>query len=43
MPGVRILVRRLPRLLTDQTATATPAKSMDPLETMLSVVREMHS
>jgi hypothetical protein len=35
----RILVERLPRMLTDQTATVIPAKAMSPAEVMLPIVR----
>ena len=35
----RILVERLPRMLTDQTATVIPAKAMSPVEVMLPIVR----
>ncbi|MEI7712393.1 MAG: DUF1800 family protein [Rhodospirillales bacterium] len=37
----RLLVRRLPRLPTDQTATLFDADDADPVETMLPIVREM--
>jgi len=40
---MKVLVSRLPRLLTDQTATVTPVETADPLETMLSIVREVQS
>jgi acyl dehydratase len=39
----RILVRRLPRLLTDQTATIVGAQSADPVDVMISIVRELHA
>lgn len=39
---VRVLVKRLPRLLTDQTATVMPNETVDVVETMLPIVREMH-
>lgn len=42
LPGMRILVKRLPRMLTDQTATVVPAESSDPLEVMLPIIMEMH-
>ena len=42
LPGVRILMRRLPRLLTDQTAALDPEEVNDPLPVMLPVVRDMH-
>jgi hypothetical protein len=41
-PGLRILVRRLPRVATDQTATILPAPALDPVEALLPVIREMH-
>jgi hypothetical protein len=41
MPKVRVLVRRLPRLPTDKTASLIQAKSADPLEVVLAVIREM--
>jgi acyl dehydratase/NAD(P)-dependent dehydrogenase (short-subunit alcohol dehydrogenase family) len=40
---VRVIVRRLPRLRTDQTATVPPVESSDPLEAMLPIVREVQS
>lgn len=40
---MKVFVTRLPRLLTDQTATVTPVDTADPLETMLSIVREVQS
>jgi hypothetical protein len=43
-PGaMRVIVRRLPRLLTDQTATVLPVETPDPLETMLPIIREVQS
>ena len=41
--GVHVLVRRLPRIETDQTATIMPVQSADGLEVMLPIVREMHA
>jgi NAD(P)-dependent dehydrogenase (short-subunit alcohol dehydrogenase family) len=41
-PGLRILVRRLPRVATDQTASIVPAPALDPVTAMLGIVREMH-
>jgi hypothetical protein len=35
---IRVLVSRLPRLLTDQTATVDLVKNADPLEVMLPIV-----
>jgi hypothetical protein len=44
VPGcIHVIVRRLPRLLTDQTATVPPMDSGDPLEIMLSIIREVQS
>ncbi len=40
--GMRFVVRRLPRLPTDQTGSLVPIKTADPLPEMLAVVREMH-
>jgi hypothetical protein len=38
-----ILVRRLPRLPTDQTATLSPVAAADPLDVLLPIVREMRT
>lgn len=40
-PRVRTVVRRLPRLLTDQTATVTPVETPDATGTMLEVIGAM--
>ena len=40
--GVRVLMRRLPRVATDQTASIIPVLSQDPLSVMLPIIREMH-
>jgi len=40
---VRVIVGRLPRLLTDQTATVPPVDSGEPLEVMLPVIRRVQS
>jgi len=40
---IHVIADRLPRLLTDQTATLPPLKSADPLEIMLPVVRRVQS
>ena len=42
MPGVTIVHRRLPRIATDQTATLIAAPAADPVDVMLSIVRELH-
>lgn len=39
----RILMRRLPRLLTDQTAAIIGPRSADPVDIMLPIVRELHA
>ena len=41
MPGVRIVVMRLPRVTTDQTATILPIRAHDPLTVLLPIVRNM--
>jgi acyl dehydratase/NAD(P)-dependent dehydrogenase (short-subunit alcohol dehydrogenase family) len=40
---VRVTVERLPRLLTDQTATVPPVDAGEPLEVMLPVIRRVQS
>jgi hypothetical protein len=42
-PRIRVLVERLPRLLTDQTATVPPVASADALEVMLPTIRRVQS
>jgi hypothetical protein len=39
--GLRLIVERLPRLLTDQTATVMPTKNIAPHEIMLPIVRRV--
>jgi hypothetical protein len=39
----RIVVRRLPRLPTDQTAAIFDTETVDPVDTIISVVREMQA
>jgi len=39
--GAHFIVRRLPPVLTDQTAAVKPAKLLDAVEVMLPIVREM--
>lgn len=39
--GFRFIVERLPRMLTDQTATVMPIKTIAPLEVLLPIVRRM--
>jgi NADP-dependent 3-hydroxy acid dehydrogenase YdfG len=43
LPGMHVLCHRLPRLLTDQTATVMPAESSPVLDVMLPIVSEMQS
>lgn len=43
MPGLSILISRLPRVLTDQTATVTPVANADPLEVMPPLIRAVHA
>jgi NADP-dependent 3-hydroxy acid dehydrogenase YdfG len=40
---VRVMVERLPRLLTDQTATVPPVEAGDPLAVMLPVIRKLQT
>jgi hypothetical protein len=39
--GLRILVRRLPRVTTDQTASVVATRALDPFDAILPIVREM--
>lgn len=41
-PTVDVLVSRLPRMLTDQTATVAEVKSADPVSVMLDLIRQIH-
>jgi len=41
-PGLRIRVRRLPRVTTDQTASILSARALDPVDALLPILREMH-
>jgi hypothetical protein len=43
MPQLRILVTRLPGLLTDQAPAMMASKFISPLEVMLPIVRQVHS
>jgi len=43
LPGARILVRRLPRLLTDQTSAILNSAALDPVQVLLPIIREMHA
>ncbi len=42
-PATPVLVERLPRVLTDQTATVIPVRSLDAVDVMLPVVRALHA
>jgi hypothetical protein len=42
-PEFRFVVERLPRMLTDQTATTMPVKSVAPLDVLLPIVRRMEA
>jgi len=39
--GLRVIVRRLPRLPTDQTSSLVPMETGDPLRVMLPIIRDM--
>jgi NAD(P)-dependent dehydrogenase (short-subunit alcohol dehydrogenase family) len=39
----KIHVERLPRVLTDQTASVTPAETVDPVSVMLPIIRTVYS
>lgn len=41
MRNIHVLVKRLPRLFTDQTATVMPSHYADPLESILPIIEEM--
>jgi len=41
-PRLRILVHRLPRVTTDQTASILSAHALDPVDALLPIIREMH-
>ncbi|HEY0682987.1 MAG TPA: SDR family NAD(P)-dependent oxidoreductase [Steroidobacter sp.] len=43
IPGVRVLTRRLPQMLTDQTSSVLKLQSSDSIGIMLPIVREMHA
>jgi NAD(P)-dependent dehydrogenase (short-subunit alcohol dehydrogenase family) len=42
-PPMKVTVRRLPKLPTDQTASITGWETADPLKTMLPIIREVQS
>jgi len=42
IPGLRVAVRRLPRVATDQTATILPIAAADPMTTMVPILRDLH-
>jgi hypothetical protein len=41
--GMHIMVRRLPRLPTDQTSSVMQGKTQDPIEVLLPIVRQMQA
>ncbi len=41
LPNARVVVSRLPRLPTDQTATVTQTETADPIAVMLPIIREV--
>jgi NAD(P)-dependent dehydrogenase (short-subunit alcohol dehydrogenase family) len=43
LPGAQVLCRRLPRVLTDQSATVSPAEARSALEVVLPIVHEMQT
>lgn len=43
VPGSRIVINRLPRLPTDQTATLLPTESADPAAVMLPIIQEVQA
>jgi hypothetical protein len=40
---LKIHVERLPRVLTDQTASVTPTETADPVSVMLPIIRNVYS
>jgi nucleoside-diphosphate-sugar epimerase len=42
MKNVQVIMARLPRLPTDQTASFRPVEVADPIETMLPIIRHLH-
>jgi NAD(P)-dependent dehydrogenase (short-subunit alcohol dehydrogenase family) len=43
VPGLRVTVKRLPRILTDQTATIVPVESADAIDVLLPIIREVQA
>lgn len=43
MASVHVTISRLPRLLTDQTATVAAMETLDPVDVMLPIIREVQS
>jgi len=41
-PGLAVMVRRLPRIATDQTVSIVSVHALDPAAAMLPIVRELH-
>ncbi len=42
-PNIRIVVNRIPRVLTDQTASLVQVESADPLDVMLPIIRQVQT
>ncbi len=42
-PNIRIVVNRIPRVLTDQTASLMQVESADPLEVILPIIRQVQT
>ena len=43
LPNVKVFTRRLPGLPTDQTSSVVPGKTLDPIDVLLPILREMHA
>jgi nucleoside-diphosphate-sugar epimerase len=43
LPGLSILVSRLPRMRTDQTASMIPERELDPIDVLLPLIRQMRA
>ncbi len=43
MPGMRVVVKRLPRLLSDQTATVSSVETTPAIDVLLPIIREVQA
>ncbi len=43
LPGLKVVAERLPRMLTDQTASITPVETADPLAVMLPLIEAVQT